>query len=295
MVRGVRTFPQFWKDYGSKISLVIILFLLSLVLVRYWLNSREVTQQAIAEQLTSARSVLEQYRQGNAGSSVLDDDAQTRQFLVMASRQLGDASIPIVFLGPEAETRIRGRVKEKVEAAVAETLKNSSDPARQAEATLLRADLNLHFGLLAFAESTAAPATQPTTKAFDKTPEQYFESAAKDYAELIAQAAKIPARTATAARFGMAAVHENRDERDKAKAIYDDIAKSGPDATVKKLAAARIDLLVRIPANPLLGPPSKPKPTTAPATTQATTGPAATAPAATQPTATPATKPSTQP
>ena len=299
LVRGVRTFPQFWKDYGSKISLVIILFLLSLVLVRYWLNSREITQQTIAEQLTSARTILEQYRQGNAGSAVLDEDPQTRQFLVMASRQFGDSTIPILFLGPEAETRIRGRVKDKVEAAVAETLKSSSDPARQAEATLLRADLYLHFGLLAQAESSAAPATQPATKAFEKSAEQYFESAGKDYAEIIAQASKIPARIATAARFGMAAIHENRDERDKARALYDQIAKDGPDATAKKLASARIDLIARIPANPLLGPPSKPKAETQPATTQATTqpatAPATTAPAATQPATSPTTKPATQP
>lgn len=299
LVRGVRNFPEFWKDYGTKIALVVILFLLALVLVRNWLNSREQTKTVIAERLTSARTLLEQYRQGVAGSTVLDQDEQTRQFLMMASRQFGDATIPILFLGSDADAKIRSRVKDNVEAAVAETLKNSSDPARQGEATLLRADMNLHFGMLAQAEATAAPSTQPTTKAFEKPAKEYFDAAANDYSALIGKAGSIPLRVTTGARFGLAAIHENRNERDKARALYDEIAKNAPDSTSKKLANARIDMIARAPANPLIGPPSKPKAETQPATTQSSM-PAATQPATaastTAPAAsTPATAPTTKP
>jgi len=289
LIRNVRNFPQFWKDYGSKISLVIILFLLTLVLVRYWLTSRETKQREIGTQLTSARVIFEQYRRGEAGPAVLDEDPRTQQFLTLAAQQFGDASIPILFLGEDADARIRTRVRDHVENAVAETLKNSSDTTRQAEAKLLRADLNLYFGLLATAESTAAPSTQPTTRQFEKTPEQYFDIAKSNYEELIAAAGQIPARLATAARFGLGAVHENRGNLSEARTLYETIFNNGPDAVSKKLAGARIDMLARMPANPLLGPPMTPKPETQPATTQASTTQAA----ATEPSTAPATQPTT--
>jgi hypothetical protein len=145
LAKGIQNFPQFWKDYGSKISLVIILFLLALVLVRYWLNSRDVARQTVAMELTSARTLFEQYRSGNIPLALLGEEAMAQPMMSMFARQT-DGTVPMMFVGDDADGRIRNRVRDRVEAAVAEALKSSSDPARQAEATLLRADLNLHLG-----------------------------------------------------------------------------------------------------------------------------------------------------
>src|SRR6476646_7036435 len=59
LVRNVRNFPEFWRAYGSKILLGIILILLAILLIRMWINKRAETRKQMAEELFSARAMLE--------------------------------------------------------------------------------------------------------------------------------------------------------------------------------------------------------------------------------------------
>jgi type II secretory pathway pseudopilin PulG len=267
LVRGVRNFPELWRDYGSKVLLAVILALLAAVLVKTWLGNREQTRQATAEQLTAARVALEQYRRGEAGAAVLAEaDPGSLSLLQMFGRSTGGSSLPVSLLAPESAAKVRKDVWSKVEQAAADVLKNSTDPARQAEATLLRADANLHWAALAtFAESPDA-ATRPALGVGGK-PDEYLGRAADGYEQLVKQSGNVPARLVAAARMGLAAVHENRSNFAGAREQYELVRKDGPDPTIQSLAEARLQLLTRLPTNPLIGAVKSAEPTTGPATT----------------------------
>ncbi|MDB5295247.1 MAG: hypothetical protein JWO31_1230 [Phycisphaerales bacterium] len=285
LVRNARNLPELWREYGSKLSLAVILVLLAVVLVRLWVTSRAQERQAVAEGLTAARAALEQYRRGEAGADLLRDaDPETQQMLQFVTTRMGASAIPVSGLPPETAATVRREVWSRVELAVTDALKNSTDPARQAEATLLRADANLHWAVLASLGDVPEAATRPALGVGDK-PDVYLDRAKQGYDGLIAQAANIPPRVVASARFGLAAVNENRGNFADARALYEAVRKDGPDETTKALAGARLALMARLNTNPLIGPTRSP--TTGPAT-----GPAVTGPTATGPTTGPATTPS---
>src|SRR5688500_1829978 len=112
-------------------------------------------------------------------------------------------------LPPESATKVRKDVWTSIDQAVYDVLQNSNDPVRQAEATLLRADANLHWAVIATMGDLPEAATRPALAVGGK-PEEYLDRARDGYQQLIDRAANVPPRVVAAARMGLAAVHENR-------------------------------------------------------------------------------------
>src|SRR4051812_38065673 len=119
LVRGVQNFPTFWRESGSKILLVVIAVLLVFVLVRLWFTSRTDKANRLASDLTTATSRLTDLRR-------------------LTDQWVGQGT------ASSAEQFFKQR-KDLQQAILTDTddvLKTSSDPAQQAEAKLIRADLN---------------------------------------------------------------------------------------------------------------------------------------------------------
>jgi hypothetical protein len=155
-----------------------------------------------------------------------------------------------------------------------------------AEARLVQGDLNWHLANLPdFPGATTRPEL-----ALPKPDEQYLNAAADAYRAVL-NGPTPPVESATSARLGLAAVHENRREWDKAKEQYqkvvDDTAAPKP---LKDLAAQALSRLETLRRTPLMVPPTTQRldflgrpipPTSAPATSQAATTSPASAPATT--------------
>jgi hypothetical protein len=282
LIRTVRNFPEFWRAYGSKILLGIILILLAIMLIRLWINKRAETRKAMAEELYSARASLESLR---SVREVTIPDQRMAQF---------DPDAMQPSMKPEAVAEQRRRTWSKVELAVSNVLQNSSEAAQLADAKLLRADANYHFGLLA---SLGQSSGANKTRGIDSPPEEYFERAGKDYSEVIGQAANIQPSQVAAARLGMAAVHECRNQPAEARAFYELVQREGPDEVSRLQATNRLRVLAAIKPDQYIAtqtlsdippPMRKPtsqatQPTTGAATTQAATSQATTMPATTMP------------
>jgi predicted negative regulator of RcsB-dependent stress response len=271
LVRGVRTFPEFWKAHGSKVALGVIMVLLAVVLIRTWLTSRADAKRGLAEQLTSARDELESMRRDH------NFPLQSRQ------EQMGIPERPPV--PDDIVVRRRKEVWAKVDSAVADVLKNSSDPAQQAEAKVLRADLNYHWALMSSIGNVPSAATQPSM-AFGTKPEEYMTQAATNYTEVVNQVAGLPTRVVVAARLGLAAVAENRRDFAKARELYEQAQKESGDKSVEELVKARLRLLSEIRPDALA--PSTMVPSTSVPTSSAATGPATSAATEPAPTTSPA-------
>jgi predicted negative regulator of RcsB-dependent stress response len=291
LVRGIRNFPEFWRAYGSKVMLGVILVLLAILLVRMWANNKAEARRRLAEELTSARSALENFRLGRETA----DDRSMR------------AGRPPEPIPPETVNKRRSETWSKVDSAVSAVLKDSSDAAQQAEAKLLRADINYHFGLL-------ASLSPPSSMKLDATEKEYLDRASQNYTDVVNQESRLSALQVASARFGLAAVAETQKDFAKAREQYEAIKNNSPDELLKRQAEMRLLRLSFMRTDLPLGPPKDPpKPSTVPTTTgpaTATSGPAtapttatatpATSPAsaasaATRATETPATSPATQP
>jgi len=283
LIRNVRNFPEFWRAYGSKILLGIILILLAILLIRMWINKRDTARKQMAEELYSARSLLESLRHQHEVPS-----ADPRM------GQMDPESMESV--KPELVAQKRRETWTKVDAAVVNVLQNSSDAHQLAEAKLLKADTNYHFGLLATLGQVGGV---NKARGIDETPEQYFERAGQNYTEVMNQAANIQPSQVAAARLGMAAVDECRKQFAEARALYELVQKEGPDEVSRLQATNHLHVLAMIKPDQYIStqtlsdvppPVRKPtsqatQPTTGAATTQATTSPA------TMPTTVPATAP----
>jgi len=130
--------------------------------------------------------------------------------------------------------------------------------------------LILLFGLLHDLIRCLA-ATQPTLSS-GKTPDQVMEQAEKQYKDVLAQAGAIPSTLTARARFGLAAIAENRHDFDGAKAHYEAIQKDsslGPALTEQ--ARYRLNMLKEVQKERVIGR-ARPKEELR-ATTGPTTGP----------------------
>jgi predicted negative regulator of RcsB-dependent stress response len=241
LVRGVNRLPEFWATYGSKVALGAILVLLAVVLVRLWSANRADAKTKMAEELTAARSQLESLRLARE-TPVPDRFAQFQQ-------QFAPPPYP-----QEQIAQRRKEVYGKVDSAVTTVLRDSSEPAQQAEAKLLRADLNYHFALLAMLGDLPAAATRPAL-ALGVNPTEAMERAATNYTEVINQAAALPASAVASARLGLAAVSENRKDFAKARELYEAVVRQGGDEGAKALAEERLKSLALARTDLLVGPP----------------------------------------
>lgn len=293
LVRGIRSFPEYWRAHGSKVALGLILVLLTVVLVRMWATNRAEGKRRLAEGLTTGRALLERLRR--------EPETAPRPSPM-------DFRMPPPAVAPERVVELRRQTWQGIDVAVAQVLADSTDPVQQAEAKMLRADANYHFGLLASLGDLPAAATRPSFK-LDYSAAEYFKRAGENYNDLIAQAASLRPGQVSAAKLGLAAVAECGRDFAKARQLYEDVSRTAevsanvPDELSRATAQDRLKFLATARTDVLVGPPQT-RPTFAipPAAsrpgagaTQAASTQAATSPATTNPFVEPTTVPATQP
>ena len=251
--------------------LVIIAILLVVVLVRYWVTSRSELAARVASDLSLAQMTLNQWR---------------------------DAPIQVVSRSPESFSSWRSQMREQFDRYISDVLDNSKDPAQQAEAKVIRADFK--WQVAQYGDPPAA-ATQPSFQ-MKETPADLLAGAEKDYNDVLGQQASLPPKLVARARFGLAAIAEDRNDWPAARTQYDAIENDPKTpASLKNLAKQRLTVLPEIEKPLVLGEPKQP-PTAAPLgpafnppfpiTSGPSTQPAGTQSAALQP---PVVLPSSQP
>jgi hypothetical protein len=263
LIRGARNLPEFWRESGSKLMLVVIAILLVVVLVRYWVSSRNDEATRLASDLSLAQMTLTQWR---------------------------DTPVDVVSRSPEQFDNWRKEMRSQLEKYVSDVLETSKNAAQQAEAKVIRADFNwqtAHFG------DPPAATTQPLHQ-MKETPAELLASAEKDYNDVLAQQASLPSKLVARARFGLAAIAEDRGDWPAARTQYDAIVNDPAVATtLKNLARQRLQVLPEIEKPFVLGQPQQPPTATPlgptfnppfPFTSGPSTRPAGTQPAASMPT-----------
>jgi hypothetical protein len=246
LARGLETLPDVSRRHGTKVLVGIAVALLIALLVRNRIaNSRDQAEQA-AYSLNAGRDLIQRL-----------EEASER--------------VPATQLVTIAQEISRG-----VDQSVTQVLDATDDPRMIAEARLVQGDLNWHLANL---PDFPGAATRPAL-ALPKPDEQYLNAAADAYRAVL-NGPTPPVESTTSARLGLAAVHENRREWDKAKEQYqkvvDDTAAPKP---LKDLAAQALTRLETLRRTPLMAPPTTQQldflgrpipPTSAPATAPATT------------------------
>lgn len=241
--RTIQNLPQFWREHGSKVALAVIGVLLVVVLVRMYFTNRAEKSARTAESLSLARSAI----------------AGLRDSIFWSNERMSAADVK----------RRLDEVRRDVDSSLNEVLNESSDPAQQAEANVLRGDL--YYALYMIGEMPEA-ATQPSLR-LDKSPEQLLKDAEARYNEVLQAGASLPPGLIARARFGLAAIAENQMKWDVAKSHYEAIKNDSSLAqALRDQAQVRISLLAEAQKGRVIGQP-RTRPTTGPTTAPAA-GPA---------------------
>jgi hypothetical protein len=261
LAHSLETLPEFGRQHGTKILLVVLFGLLVVLLIRSRVASSKAAAEQAAYALGHGREMVEQL-QANA-----------------------------VRLPPGQLASVARDVSKNVDQAVQNVLDSSDDSRMIAEARILQGDLN--WQLVALPEPPGA-ATRPDL-ALPRTDEQVLDAAAAAYQAAVDER-NAPRESVVTARLGLAAVAENRRQWDAAKDQYqkvlDDPATPKP---LKDLAANSISRLEMLRKPPLIAAPASAPSTAAasqPSTTPSTTAPT---PTTSQPSSTQAIPPATPP
>jgi hypothetical protein len=247
LAQTLENFPLFWSMYGTKILIGVVAVLAIVLFVRSQITGARQTQLDALNAQAEARAGL-----------------QNLQAL---------SSAGAAFRDPRGAAEQRRTLADAIEKAVEQVLQDTKSEALKAEALVTRGDLNWNLATAPDFMSTATqPATQPTAeeeRLLDRAQQAY------DAATRVAGAAPL---TVTTARFGLAAIAEQRHRWNDARAAYDAIVNDPrSDLIFKAEAKGRLTALEVLQKPVLIGNPAT-NPFTTPATTQATT---TTAPATT--------------
>ena len=257
--------PAWWQKYGGRVLFLLVALVLAIVLIRYRIQSGRQAEQAARENLSVARSLINDLDNFNALSAQ-----------------------------PDQLTIVREDATRALEAATS----GSEDPATLAEILIARGDL---YWTLASVPTAAA--TQPATQAAEpqRSPAELIEEAARAYQGVLDLYPE-QTQSAIAARFGLAAIAEDRGNWDQAKGHYEAVANDTAVAQAyRSHATRRLEQLPEL-SKPILI--TQPSPATQPTTqiaAAATTNPAAAVLAAEpvepdpRPTTAPTTAPATAP
>ena len=182
--------PSAYSRYGGRVLLVVIAAALVFVLVRYRITSSRESARLARENLAAARTVV-------------------------SNLHFAD----LLNAPPSEAASLRRRWTAEATTALEEASRLSDEPQVLAEVLLARGDLN--WALSTLTEIPGA-ATQPSLR-MELTKEQLHSGAEESYNGVLNQ---YPDQTAAVvgARFGLAAVAENRGNWDEAKKHYQAIA-----------------------------------------------------------------------
>jgi hypothetical protein len=241
--------PSNYGRFGGRILLVVLVALVVFFLVRYRISSSRESARLARENLSAARSII-------------------------SNLHFAD----LLNAPPTEAASLRRRWTAEVSTALEEAARLSDEPEILAEILLARGDLNWALSTLT---DIPGAATQPTLR-MEQTKEELIIGAAESYTGVLNE---YPGDTAAVigARFGLAAVAENRGNWDEARQQYQAIIDNTAVAEAYRgQARLRVERATEWSKPVLLAEPtSQPStdrtgipfvtPTTAPSTTSATT------------------------
>ncbi len=237
--RTIQNLPQFWREHGSKVALAVIGVLLVVVLTRMYFANRAEKAARVGENLSLARSAI----------------AGLRDSIFWSNERMSGADVK----------RRMDEVRRDVDTSLNTVLNESSDPAQQGEANVLRGDLYYALAMVGdLPEATTQPSLRP-----DKSPADLMKEAERRYSEVLREAGALPSTLIARARFGLAAIAENELKWDVAQSHYDAIkGDSSLPGALRDQAQVRISLLKDAQKGRVIGHP-RTAPTTGPATAPA--------------------------
>jgi predicted negative regulator of RcsB-dependent stress response len=261
LARRLEGFPDYWREYGNKVMLVIIVFLIAYLAVRYYNDKKTRQSQDVANSLETIQTQL----------GTLDQIEQ------MSSRA-----------DPTTVAELRQKSTSAVNDAINTLLSNSKDPKVLARANLAQGNLDWH---LANMPDPPGATTRPELKINNR--DALLNEAKSSFAKVLEPPYNQSALDIFSARMGLAAIAENQGNWEEARKQYQAIL-DNPDLppSFKDVARERLMRLPDIQKAALLAPPPEAPPALPPATrsTQpAVLGPEA--PKATEPAAKPTTAP----
>ena len=269
LAKVIKKAPTFWEDWGSRALALAIAVLIVVILVRYRINSNRQAAAAAVGNLAAARTAIEE----------------------LAHMAMAPPTAPAPAIASE-----RRQFFNDANNAITDAMRESDDRKIQAEALVAKGDLYFTMASLPPIEGAA---TQPML--MSKDPKELLSGAHEAYTSVVENYAD-QAFAKIAARFGLAALAENKGDFDAAKTQYEKLAGETNDwPAYQHAAAVRLNALVDLrkpvriaqPATIPVGvaaPPTAAAPTTIPAALgpakpQATVpkSPSTTAPATTHP------------
>ncbi|HEV2295168.1 MAG TPA: hypothetical protein VGR35_15040 [Tepidisphaeraceae bacterium] len=181
--------PEVARRYGGMILLIVLAAVVGYTLIRYRISSAREGERIAMENLATARTTINELSQ-----------------------------LHLYPIPPQQMLEFRKRWADDARLAIDSITESASDPKLLAEALLARGDLN--WALAQMKEPPAA-ATQPALR-LETDQKTLLSEAESAYLEVVNQYAD-QKRAVVAARFGLAAISENRGEWDKARQMYEQI------------------------------------------------------------------------
>jgi len=226
LAKVIKGAPTFWQQSGGKFLLGLIVVLLIVILIQYRIRANREGIAAATEQLALARGYVDTLQ------------AETAQMVWM-------------FAPPHDVATRRKQSLSEANAAIDNALRLSDERRIEAEAMLARGDLNWTAASL---PPLPGAATQPSLQM--KPPKEYLSNAAEAYQAITSGYSDVT-HADIAARFGLAAIHEQRGEWDQAKSIYQKLAADSEKLpSYKQLAEARLTALDTLRQPVIMGKPS---------------------------------------
>lgn len=230
LAKGIEGLPDYWREYGNKVLLVVIVALIAYLAVRYWKDKKENEARQLTASLETVRVQL-----GNL-------DQLQMQYFGGQPATIADA---------------RNRITNEANDAISNLLSTARDPKIVARAYVAQGDLDWK---LANMPELPGAATRPELKVGNR--DGLLNAAREAYAKVLDPPYSGNVLDVFAARMGIAAVAENQGKFDEAKAQYQAIADAGNlPAAFKEVASGRLKELPGISKPALLVPPPEVSPT----------------------------------
>lgn len=226
LARGVEGAPDLWREYGSRILLLVLVAAIVFLLVRWWNENKANQARIVAESIETANNSVRDLSilplEIQAGGSA-SDVAENRQKLV-----------------------------QQAEESINKVLNSTKDPKTLANAYLARADLN--WTLANFPELPGAATLPAQLQITDY--DALAEQARSSYQKVLEPPYSGSTADVFYARMGLAAVAENLGQWDQATEQYQAIQNGAnmPDS-FKQIARNRLSALSKEKTPALLVPP----------------------------------------
>lgn len=268
LARGLETLPDYWREYGSKLLLIILVGLIVFLLVRYWRDKQARDAREVADAMSNVRVALQQL------------DELPEQYM---------------YAPPNLLAENRRNISQEAESAISTILESTKEPKFAANAWLARGDLN--WKLATLPEIPGAD-TQPSLKIENR--DSLLGQARAAYEKVLQPTYSNSTLDVFYARLGLAAIDEDQQQWARARDEYQALASSAAmPASFKQYAQSQLAQLPELEKPVILGPaailptgqPANTKPTTGASSTLPTSGPATTQASSIHPSNTPATSP----